>query len=368
MNKRTIQSLSFLLVIGSTLPAMALTPREAAICASLKRTSTNGPGALRVNEDTCGRLEPNTPEAPSLEDQDESAIREDLRKMGVQYLFQLDDSDMAQSELPGQFEIQDFMQNAVAKSQTEYFSAQKCLKNDGTPSESFARFDRISKNDSMGGYLLVREKDPTRTNLKSDQGFTVGTWVKLKAEDLSTSGSGYFPVLSKSALNTDPLIGKFEWEFKLTRESVYININRGGQFQSNLNRKLPWWADRFGSCYQQGIHRECWHFVAVSVNPKEHKFSVMFLRKHADELPGNIVESYGIYETSVQENQVPIVASERTPLRIGGSNNSTMDGILKGTFFANRALGRDEIRELAKFTTPSKDASLTCSPAAASSF
>lgn len=338
--------------------------RISRICANLKAGAFGRTGALNINEATCGSAVGST-RAPVLIGLSQDKLRSSLSDLGVKYLFNFNRADLIQSSETHKYLIPDFMGHAVAESKTENFRAQVCALNNGADSESFARFDRFSVDDSMGGYLLVKENDPTVSNLKLEDGFTMGAWVKIKADyrnSYITTADGYFPILSKTALNTDPQIGKTEWEFKATSEVIYLNINRGGQYQNNLNVKLPWWADRFGSCYQNGVHQECWHFVSISVNQSKHTYLVLFLRKFADELPGNVTESFQNYETNVSQDNTPIEASAQTALRIGGSNTNTMDGMLKGVFFAKKALSREEMRAIAYLTTPAKEASLTCRP------
>ncbi|MFZ3231836.1 MAG: hypothetical protein WA160_16640 [Pseudobdellovibrio sp.] len=363
MKINILPKISFLLVISSFSLVHAMDSLEDRICANLKQGAFGKTGAIRLNEMTCGKKDPIAVPVTELTGKSDDQARSQLKTMGVEYLFNFNNADLTRPSGQKKYFIKDFMHNAVAESQTENFSAQSCLIKDGTQSESFARFDRFSENDSMGGYLLVQENDSTVTNLKSNEAFTIGTWVKIKTDYHAKTADGYFPIFSKTALNTKTQAGQTEWEFKLTSEVAYLNINRNGQFQNNLNRQLPWWADRFGSCYENNISRECWHFVAISVNPAEHKYSVMMLRKFADELPGNNVEFFENYETSISQDNVPIVASTKTALRIGGSNTNTMDGMLKGTFFAKRALSQDEMRAIATYTTPAKEASLTCAPA-----
>ena len=365
MKKFTLGFIGFVVFSGSLSYADSVADdRQARICAQLRAGAFGRTGALNINEDTCGRKDGATT-GSVLIGKPEAELRSSLAELGVKYLFNFNQADLLRSQDSKQYSIGDFMGNAVAESKTDHFTAQVCALRDGTKSESFARFDRFSEDDSVGGYLLVKENDPTVTNLKVDDGFTMGAWIKLKA-DYGNSGiktaDGYFPILSKTALNTNPIIGKTEWEFKVTSEVMYLNINRGGHYQNNMIVKLPWWADRFGSCYEYGIHRECWHFVSISVNQTKHTYSVLLLRKSADALPGNTTESFQNYETNRHEDNIPIEASEKTALRIGGSNSNTMDGMLKGVFFSKKALSQQEMRAIADLTTPAREASLDCRP------
>ena len=365
MKKYTLGFIGLVVFSGSvSFAGSAEDDRQARICAQLRNGAFGRTGALHINEDTCGKQAGSTT-APVLIGKPEAELRSSLADLGVQYLFNFNKTDLLKQQGSNKYLIPDFMGHAIAESRTDNFTAQVCALKDGTSSESFARFDRFSADDSVGGYLLVKENDPTITNLKVDDGFTMGAWVKIKADyshsDVRTN-DGYFPILSKTPLNTDPVIGKTEWEFKVTSEVMYLNINRGGQYQNNLNVKLPWWADRFGSCYQYGIHQECWHFVSISVNQTKHTYSVLFLKKFTDSLPGNTTESFQNYETNVSQDNTPIEASAKTALRIGGSNTNTMDGMLKGVFFSKKALSQSEMRAIAELTAPVKEAMMNCSP------
>lgn len=285
----------------------------------------------------------------SLKGLSESQLRDRLQTFGVSYFFRLDESDLRKEEDAPFYSVQDFMGNATAESRGgTKFKAEACGGENST--SKAAHFKRNSKVEDTGGYLLVKEADPSTTNLSPYEGFSVGSWIQLNNQ--VTSGS--FPILTKTPMNQINPQGKHEWTFFVTGNVVYLNVSRQGRTQ-NLNFNLPWWGDRFGSCYERGIYRDCWHYVGISFDPASNKMAVLFLRKFANKLPGAAAENFHIYETSAQENALPIDTSTQTPLRIGGANASSMDGILKGVFFARKALSSSELKAMAQLTEPRMD-------------
>lgn len=351
-----------------------LDSREARIRRNLEK------GAFNINGGIFSNNTVKLPDELRLRDKSETEVRRRLDEMGINYLFLLDHRDLNQDDKMPFYSIPDFMGNATAQSKGgTKFRAQNCaLKRETgerdnrfrntqaekdfpaatTESESFARFDRLSPADAVGGYLLVQEADPAVTNLSPYEGFTVGTWMKLKSDPNGKNADGYFPILSKSSLNQANAQGKFEWEFKTTGNVVYLIINRGG-FSQNINFGMPWWGDHFGSCYEGGIHRECWHYISVSFDPSINKVSVFFMRKFANYIPEPAAEYFHRGETSARENSMPIQSSRQTALRIGGSNSNTMDGVLKGVFFARKALAAEEMKAMGLLTAPNREA-LNC--------
>jgi hypothetical protein len=313
-------------------------------------------GAFHLNGGLYTKNASTRPDAPSpLKGLSQEQVKDRLQEWGVSYLFRLDESDLKKPEDSPTYVIDDFLGNATAESRGgNKFQAQVCK--DGQSTSRAARFERISSQDSTGAYLLVKETEPSTTNLSAFEGFSMGSWIQIK--DGVTSGA--FPILSKSRMNQINAPGKNEWSFWVTGNVVYLNINRQGRTQ-NLNFGIPWWGDRFGSCYEGGIYRECWHYVGLSFDPEVNKISVLFLRKFANKFPGPMTENFYNHETSAEENSLAIEGSQQTPLRLGGMNGASMNGILKGVFFAKKSLSYEELKAVAEWTQPKEDG-LFCNP------
>lgn len=282
-----------------------------------------------------------------------------LESLNVKYLWKMDESGVFQNA--SELVVTDFMQNSVAHSEGSLVSVKTCKR--GTGKNKFVLFERPSPDYPVGGYLKVDEDFP-HSLLDKNSEFTIGGWFKQYPRELSDFRyieptdlvGGYHPVLSRYSPTSSSAPGSMEWMFHMTTEIAYFNINRGFTGQNDMNVHTPWWAHTFGTCYEGGQTQECWHYVSVAVKPAENKVQFVIVRQIQGIYGSSAATDFlstGI--TSAYLNNIEIPTSPESILKIGAHETSGTHGIIRGLYFAKKALSPEESKAISNYTSPTKD-------------
>jgi len=295
------------------------------------------------------------PSAQRLSKTDPQAARALLESMGVKYLWKMDGSDVIVNG--SEITVTDFMDHSIARGPSDLVTVQTCPSS----GDDFVLFSRPNPDYPVGGSLLVQEDFP-HSRLEHTSEFTIGGWFKQYPALFSDFryleprylAGGYMPALSRYLPASATEDSGMEWMAHLTSERLYFNINRGFTGQNDMNQQLPWWADTYGTCYD-GRHFECWHYVSISVNPAQNTVQFVIVRQSAGRgynRDGNDFISTGI--TDARLNNTPIPVLRGAELRIGAHQTGGTHGIIRGLYFARKALSPSESKALADYTAPSK--------------
>lgn len=300
------------------------------------------------------------PAALQISATDPTAARARLQQMNVKYLWKMDGSDV--SVVNGRLQVADFMGNSTAVATNSLVSAQDCYRREGELIDSYVLFERPSADFPVGGGLRVQEKQPWSRVEATDE-FSFGGWFKqhpfdkknFRAIEPRFLAGGYMPALTRFAPSSANAHGGMEWMFHMTNEIAYANINRGWTGQNDMNHGLPWWAHTYGTCYDGRYHEECWHYVSISIKPSAN--TVQFLIIHPPGWAfGNPAESdmiaTGITNANLNSTAIPQIAGAF--LQIGSNESTGTHGLIRGLWFARKALSFEESKAISHYTAPSK--------------
>jgi len=290
---------------------------------------------------------------------DPVTARAQLARMDVRYLWKLDGSDIA---IRGEeLFANDFLGNGHARSEGSAVSLKSCVRS-GQRVDSFVLFERPAPDSPLSGYLKVEEKS-LHSKLDKKSAFTIGGWFKQYPtfiEDFrdinpGSLAPGFMPALVRFSKTTAHRPGMMEWMFHLTAERGYLNINRQYTGQNDMNQQLPWWAHTFGTCYENNQHSECWHYISVAVDPAKNSVQFVIVRQAGWSYGDSGVTDYvstGV--TDAYLNNIDIPTSAQSVLHIGGNENTGTHGIIRGLYFARKALTPVESKALSIYTAPTK--------------
>lgn len=288
---------------------------------------------------------------------DATTARQQLSNMGVVYLWKMNGSDITvQNQMPV---VSDFMGNSIAQAENNLVSVQDCYdpKDSSKLVDSYVLFERPSPDFPVGGYLKVSELKQEFSKLEADSEFTVGGWFKqypdfvedFKNIEPGKLAHGYMPALTRFEKSSPGHIGGMEWIMQMTNEITYVNINRGWTGQNDMNTGLPWWAHTYGTCYTGNYHDECWHYVSVAVNPAKNTVQFVISRQ-PDHTAGEDFLATGI--TNAALNATPITHMKNAVLQIGAGEGSGTHGLIRGLYFARKALSSTESKAISLYTAP----------------
>ncbi len=304
------------------------------------------PGAVKGGQ----FAEIKVPLADQLDTNDPVQARERLTQMGVKYLWRMVDDDIVTSA--GTLTVRDFMGNGDALASPSDVAKLSCTRK--KTKESFLFVGRPFPDDHKGGYLTVAEKNPLTSRLEAGDSFTIGGWVKMMPVSLRDETSpanmprGYMPLLSRSNSRA------YEWFGHLTTERLYVAVNRDNRSPSLSNEQLPWWAHTYGTCWNGQYNEECWHFVAISVDPTKNKVQFVIVRREGNNIPGHTSDFSQIQMTDTVLDRAAVASLAGSELLIGGDKTISMHGLLRGVFFARAALTKEQMKSIATFTAPNK--------------
>jgi hypothetical protein len=289
---------------------------------------------------------------------DPAAAKAQLAAMNVKYLWKMDGSDASRQNQ--QLVISDFMGNSSAHTESGLVSVQDCYDK-GVLQDSFVLFQRPTPDYPVGGSLKVSETTSSFSKLEANSEFTIGGWFKqypnfmddFKFIEPGKIAGGYMPALTRFAKST-PLAGNgMEWIFHMTPEIAYVNINRGFTGQNDMNVHVPWWAHTYGTCYQGGYHKECWHYISVAVNPAQNTVQFVISRQPGYFMAdGDEVDFLATGITNAQLNNTAITHFKDSILQIAAGETEGTHGLIRGLFFARKALSPQESKAISTYTAP----------------
>lgn len=303
------------------------------------------------------------PELLKINTQDPKIAQQQLNLMEVKYLWKMDGSDLQM--IDKKVVVNDFMGNSIARADSsELVSIQDCYNpKSSTPEilDSYVLFERPSADYPVSGSLRVTETQDEYSKLEANSEFTIGGWFKqypnsvenFKFMEPRFLAGGFMPALTRFAKSTPTAGNGMEWIFHMTNEIAYVNINRGFTGQNDMNQNLPWWAHTYGTCYQGGNHDECWHYVSASVNPLKNTVQFVISRQASfftvDTGDFDFV-STGI--TNAQLNNTNITHFKDSVLQIAANEGAGTHGLIRGLFFARKALTPEQSKAISIYTAP----------------